>query len=151
MDILQRRLLKVGEPCFFIRASVEEPFIYLRFGGIIKEVTTYDEHTTYRIMIAKIYEDYETIMRFMNRVRFRVKNQKDGKFIDKYFYTYDLHIENFDESFVERFSVYTLDVPAVFVFENMLQMQQELENVNRHINDKLVKTLKHLGKRINEM
>ena len=108
MDILYRRILKVGDPCFFLRASVENPFIYLRFAGIITEVETWEESTDYRIRIGKILEDYDTIMKFMNRVRFRVCNRKNDSFIDKYFYTYDIPVESFNLTFAERYKQYEI-------------------------------------------
>lgn len=150
MDILYRKLLKVGDPCFFLRASVENPFIYLRFAGIVKEVETCDESTDYRIQVVKILEDYETIMKFTNRVRFRVCNQKNHSFIDKYFYTYDLPTDCFDEAFCERYSRYQMDVPSLFVFTDIHEMDREMSTINHHLSDQLTENLKWLGKRVLE-
>lgn len=150
MDILQRKLLKIGTPCFFVASSVEEPFIYLRFAGIISDKDNIEDNTIYRIRIVKVLEEYTYINKFLNRVRFRVKNQKDGKFIDKYFYTYDLDKNNFDFEFAERFKNYHIDISSLFVFDNIPELERELSTINKHINDKLVNTLKWVGKRINE-
>lgn len=150
MDILYRRILKVGDPCFFLRASVENPFIYLRFAGIITEVETWEESTDYRIRIGKILEDYDTIMKFMNRVRFRVCNRKNDSFIDKYFYTYDIPVESFNLTFAERYKQYEMDVPSLFVFDNMNELEKEMSNINKHLSDQLNENLKWLNKRIIE-
>ena len=148
MDLLYRKILKVGEPCFFLRASVEQPFIYLRFAGIIREVETSEESTDYRIQVVKVLEDYDTITQFLNRVRFRVCNRKNDSYIDKHFYTYDLPTENFDEAFCNRFKQYEMDVPSLFVFENVKEMEDEMSHINHHISDQLTTTLRWLGKRI---
>lgn len=150
MDILYRRILKVGDPCFFLRSSVENPFIYLRFAGIITEVETWEESTDYRIRVGKILEDYDTIMKFMNRVRFRVCNRKNDSFIDKYFYTYDIPVESFDLTFAERYKQYEMDVPSLFVFDNMNELEKEMSNINKHLSDQLNENLKWLNKRIIE-
>lgn len=150
MDILYRRILKVGDPCFFLRSSVENPFIYLRFAGIITGVETWEESTDYRIRVGKILEDYDTIMKFMNRVRFRVCNRKNDSFIDKYFYTYDIPVESFDLTFAERYKQYEMDVPSLFVFDNMGELEKEMSNINKHLSDQLNENLKWLNKRIIE-
>ena len=150
MDILYRRILKVGDPCFFLRSSVENPFIYLRFAGVITEVETWEESTDYRIRVGKILEDYDTIMKFMNRVRFRVCNRKNDSFIDKYFYTYDIPVESFDLTFAERYKQYEMDVPSLFVFDNMGELEKEMSNINKHLSDQLNENLKWLNKRIIE-
>lgn len=148
MDILHRKLLKPGDKCYFIRSSVEEPFIYLRFEGEIKEVETTDDIIQYRIAITNILEEYQFLLLHMDNVRFRVKNTECNRYIDKFFYIYSLNTSNFINDFIFTYKKYWFDVPSVFVFTDIQTMTEYLEELNKHLSDKLVSTIKILSNRI---
>ena len=148
MDILQRKILNENDECFVLRASIDDPFVYLCFKGIIKRRYSNDEQISYHIQITKVLEDKEIIQTFLNRKRFRVFNNENGRTYNKKFYTYDLQQSfSFDSAFKKRFQNLYLDVHSSLVFDTETEMINTYKNINDHLISKLSNTLELLKQR----
>lgn len=137
MDILHRKIFKKDEVVYFTRASVENPYIYLKFKGTIQEVEFYKDKIFYRIRVHNILEKYEIIQKYLNRVRFRVKNLKDGKYIDKMFYVYMFDIDKIQEQFYEKYFQYLFDIHSLLVFDSLSQLNENIDIIDAHIRNKI--------------
>lgn len=148
MDALYKKLHHVNETVYFLRSSIENPYIYLRFIGTVRELQVDDDKTYYRICIDRVLEDQNTIQRYLNRARFRVKSGIDGKFIDKFFYVYDLPLSTFENALKRRFYNYWLDMPSMLVYSTHDEMVDGLNSINEHLIKKISNTMQELQIRI---
>lgn len=137
MDILHRKLHKEGDVVFFLRSSIENPFLYLRFRGIVKEVVIVGEIITYHIKTVQVHESFEDVKKHLNRVRFRVRGEKIARFLDKITYSFDVREQTYSDDFCKKYTNYLFDVPSLLVFENRDEMET---NLNR-LNNKVLKSL----------
>jgi len=148
MDALVRKIHRHNDTVFFIRSSVENPYVYLRFVGVVKEVEIKEDKVYYRIQVKRVLESMSTIQKYMNRARFRVKNAIDSKYIDKFFYVYDIEERFFEEHFRLKYNNYYFDLPSLFVFSTESEMENELSKINKYLIDKLSVTTKELLERV---
>lgn len=137
MDILHRKLHAVEDVVYFLRSSLENPFLYLKFRGIVKEVLIEGEAITYQIKVMQVHESFEDVKLHLNRVRFRVRAKKINRYLDKWTYSFDVREKTYSDDFCKKYSNYLFDVPSLLVFDNRDEMN---ENMNR-LNTKILKNL----------
>lgn len=147
MDILNRKLLKNGDSCYFYVSSVESPYIYLKFRGTINEVSIVNnEQTIYRINVEEVLEDELNHHNYINRNSFRVFDLNSNTNRTKRFYTFQL--ENYKKFIAECVDKkYLFECPSASVFENKNQMLTELKGLNKYIKSILLKTVKEINLR----
>lgn len=147
MDILNRKLLSIGDTCYFYVSSVESPYFYIRFKGVVKDLHTLkEEQVVYRIEPTEILELYSTINTYINRSSFRVFdiNRKVNR--TKLFYTFDVdNSEIISKCFDNQF---LLECPSASVFEVEKNMQTEFKNLKKYIIELLSETIKQINDRV---
>ena len=148
MDALFKKIQHVNDIVYFVRSSVENPYIYIRFTGFVREVEVREDRVFYRIQVLRVIESYEFCQQFLNRARFRVKNAIDAKYIDKFFYVYDIEQNSFTREFAKRYSCYWFDMPSMLVYSNEADMENDMSKINKHLMDKLGNTLNTIAKRV---
>lgn len=139
MDILHRKLYKKGDTVYFIRASIENPFLYLRFKGKVMDVIVQGESITYHIKVLQVIEKYNDVMLHLSRVRFRVRASKINRYLDKKVYTLEVREETYSDDFCKHLEHYLFDMPSLLVFETREEMETNLQKLNN-------KLLKDLGR-----
>lgn len=149
MDILHKKLLVDGDNCFVLKASIDEPYIYLQFRGKVKHQYTSEDFTMYHVQIQEILEDKETIRSYMNRHRFRIYDTRNGRTYNKPFYTYDiLDTVNFVQDFFLRYSNCHFDSNAMFVFQTEDEMVEYRKKAIEHLKEKLTNTISVLNSQL---
>lgn len=148
MDIIQRKLLDVNSDCYMIRASVDAPFIYLRFRGRVVHRYTNGDMTSYHVQVHEILEDTNVIKQFMNRARFRTYAINTGRISNRVLYTYDIVDDiNFQQTFRERYKNQHFDVHTSLVFETHDEMSEAYVKSLSYLTESLTSTLKILQER----
>lgn len=146
MDILQRKLLNEGDSCFFLRASVDEPYIYLRFCGEIMRRYTSNDLVMYHVKITNVLEEKHTIRKYLNRKRFRVFDSSNSRTTNKPFYTYDIIDDvDFQLKFSTRYKNAHLDVHSMLVYPDVSDMNTYRNTAIDHLISKLSMTLSELN------
>lgn len=147
MDILNRKLLKNGDSCYFYVSSVESPYVYLKFKGIIDELSTVkNEQTIYRIIVEDVLEDELNHHNYINRNSYRVFDLKSKVNRTKTFYTFDLSdYKTFVADCVK--DKYLFECSSASVFEDKRTMEGELSKLNKYIKTLLLKTVKEINLR----
>lgn len=129
-----------------MRSSLDEPFVYLRFKGIVKHRYSNNELIGYHISITDILESKDVIQKYMNRKRFRVYTR--NKIINKVFYVYDiLQGFSFKSAFIKRYEHCQLDVHSALVFKTEEQMITNFKKINEHLITSLSENLTVLRSR----
>lgn len=148
MDILQRKLLDSGADCYIIRASLDHPFVYLRFSGRVIRRYTNNDIISYHVQITDVLEDKDMIRQFMNRSRFRTYNENNGRVTNQVLYTYDiLDDAGFQQKFTNRYRMSYFDLHSSLVFESAADMQTAFSKANGHLINKLKTSLNILKSR----
>lgn len=137
MDILHRKLHKKGDIVYFIRASIENPFLYLRFRGRVMDVIIEGESITYHVKCLQVHEKYEDVLKHFSRVRFRVRAHKINRYLDKKVYALEVKEQTYSDDFCRYMENYLFDMPSLLVFET----KEDLENNLQKLNKKLLKDL----------
>lgn len=147
MDILNRKLLSNGDSCYFYVSSVESPYFYLRFEGIVREIHTLkEEQVVYRIEPIRILENDSTIHTYINRSSYRVFDLSRKVNQTKTFYTFDLsNVSDFIRKRVH--DKYLFECPSASVFDNEKDMDENFTNLNEYIKKLLSDTIKVLNDR----
>ena len=142
MDILRKRLLKVDENCYFLRASVDEPFVYLRFSGVVMRQYTNNELVSYHVKIDKVLESKDVVSKFMNRKRFRIFDNNNSRTYNKQFYVFDvLDSFSFESAFRNKYKDCYIDIHSSLVFESESEMLESRNDIDQHLIHKLTDTL----------
>ncbi len=146
MDILKRKLLNNGDTCYFYVSSMESPYFYLRFKGIVREIHTLkEEQVVYRIEPIEVLEVDSTINTYINRSSFRVFDLVRKVNRTKLFYTFDINNSDIvDKLFKDLFY---LECPSASVFDNIKEMGNEFNKMNNYIKELLSETIKELNDR----
>lgn len=147
MDILNRKLLKNGDSCYFYVSSVESPYIYLKFKGTIIELhTVKNEQTIYRIGVDEVLEDELNHHNYINRNSYRVYDLKRKVNRTKKFYTFNLtDYKTFLKDCVD--GKFLFECSSASVFEDKITMISELSKLNKYIKSLLLKTVKEINLR----
>ena len=146
MDILNRRLLEVGEPCYYFVSSTESPYIYIRFSGIISEVFSIkEEQIIYRVEPIEVLENEEIITKYINRNHYRVFDLNAKVNRTKRFYTFDIDTNDFIEKCVKN--KFTFEVPSALIFDTEKQMNKEFKICNNYITNLLQDTINEIMNR----
>lgn len=153
MDILQREIIDLGQECYIMFASVDEPHIYLRAKGKVLNRWIQGDNIGYYIHILEVLEDREVITKFLHRSKHRtfVISSERGliKTIDCFDLT--LNMETFNARFKERHKNLTWYLPAVFVFPTREQMEQKLTTASEFLKDRLKTSLDNLENRLRRL
>jgi transcription initiation factor IIE alpha subunit len=150
MDILHRRLFEEGETCYFLRASVDNPFIYLRFRGTIKTRYTSQDLILYHIQITEVLENAEICKQFLNRKKYRIWDSSNSRTYNKPFYVYDILSDDtayttFQTAFVKRYRSVCMDVHSILVYSDLSELNEYRIKTIEHLQETLNSTLTTLN------
>jgi len=147
MDILNRKLLSNGDECYFYVSSVESPYFYMRFKGIVKELHTLkEEQVVYRIQPLEVLELDSTINTNINRSSYRVFDLQRKVNRTKIFYTFDITNDKIiSELFDDKF---LLECPSASVFSDIKDMETEFKKLNEYIMNLLSETIRKINDRV---
>lgn len=150
MDILQSRLFETGESCFFIVASIDYPFVYTRFKGIIMKRQIQNDNIEYNIRVTNVLENKQYILAFIHRKMFRVKHILSSRGDLKQLSCFDLtlNMTNFDLNFEKRYKHIGFPTSSVFVYENENDMNTYLDKSIHIMKSHLEESSKILESRI---
>lgn len=141
MDILKRKLLKIGTECFFYVNSVEDPYVYLRFKGIIRELYNVKaEQVIYRIECVDIKETPDMIHKYMNRNSYRGYDLKREINQTKLLYAFNSKTKH-DFIKKELKEKFLFEVSSAMVFELEREMKDEFKKSNTYIIELLKETI----------
>lgn len=150
MDILHRKLHKIGEIVYFLRSSIENPFLYIRFRGLVKDVIIEGESITYHLKVVQVHENFEDVKLHLNRVRFHVRGKRHGRYLDKWTYSFDVRETTYSDDFCKKYSNYLFDVPSILVFETKIDLELNMKNLNLKILKNLNRFTNYVKDRIND-
>lgn len=151
MDILHREILDLGQTCYVMIASVNDPQIYLRFQGKVLNRWIKGENIGYYVHIEKVLESATTIRDLLHRSKHRVFSITSERGQIKKIDCFDLlqHTHTFNANFKDRYKDYTWYLPAVFVFTNEEDLEIEVDKASKYLHSHLTKSLSLLEERIN--
>ena len=145
MDILNRKILRAGETAYFFVSSVQEPFIYLRFKGIVKTVKrVYESQVIYLIDVTEVLESQERIHAFINSHKYKIFSVKEKKSKNKKLYTFDYDFKSASLVLFLRKRQYLFESSSAITFLSHDEMQAEFARVNIDISKHLKKTLRDI-------
>ncbi|BAV39306.1 hypothetical protein BPT24_181 [Tenacibaculum phage pT24] len=146
MDILKRKLLNVGESCYFFVSSVEDPYDYIRMKGVIEEVhSVKDEQVVYRIRLTNIFENGDVINTYMNRNSYRGFDLKRKVNRTRLMYSFDCKsVVEFIENKLEDF---LFEASSAMVFPNREEMEKEYKSICNYIYEYLHEIMERNKKR----
>ncbi|AFF28266.1 gp268 [Sphingomonas phage PAU] len=150
MDILHRKLHAKDDVVYFLRSSIENPFLYLRFRGIVKDVIIEGESITYHLKTVQVHESFEDVKTHLNRVRFRVRGRKINRYLDKWTYSFDVREKTYSDDFCKKYANYLFDVPSLLVFETRDELETNLNKLNKKILNDLNRYTHFVKVRTNE-
>lgn len=147
MDILNRKVLKKGDSCYFYVSSVESPYIYIKFKGEIVELHTIkDVQIIYRIKVISVIENEITQHNYLNGNSYRCYDLKRKVNTTKKFYNFDLNGKDFVKEKIE--DKYLFECSSASVFEKETDMILELKKLNNYIKELLHNTIQEISLRM---
>lgn len=136
MEAINKRLFVIGERCFFMMSSLDNPFKYLRFEGIVKTRRILPQGLSiYRIQITNVLETKEKINIYLNNQRFRVQKLDSGIVFAKRLYT--MHLEHTKTEFVKEYRNYLFEAPSTLVYETSEELAEYYDKAIVHLKSKL--------------
>lgn len=148
MDILSRAQLKHGQTCFFFVSSFENPYVYVKFEGIVEEVyIVYEDQTIYRIAPTRIIDDIEYARIFLNRHSYKSYDIELKLNKTKRFFTFDVEDMN---KFVESklTDKFLFEVSSATTFSDINDMHVTYNELNKYLIKKLNDTIAVLQSRL---
>ncbi len=67
MDILKRKIIDPGQLCYCMIASVNEPYVYLRFKAQVLLRLLQVANIVYYLHLHEVLEDFDTIRAYLHR------------------------------------------------------------------------------------
>lgn len=149
MDILQRKIIDPGQLCYCMIASVNEPYVYLRFKAKVLHRWIQGDNIGYYLHLQEVLEDFDTIRDYLHRSKQRVFSLQSERGQIKTIDCFDLttNMKMFDKNFRKRYSDYTWYSPAVFVFTTISELESELDKSNTLLQQRLSSSLRILNDR----
>lgn len=154
MDILHKKLSQVGDTIFFLTSSVEEPYYWIRMKGEVMEITYTDDIITYRIQLKEILEPHSIIRTLICGHHFRIRSirKKQKPFFD-YSIKCKINVPDNDmlNIIINQMKNRWFDVSIMTTFLNEDDMNEKLQQINKHNIDVLMKRIDFLSHRNIEM
>lgn len=137
-DILNRKILDVGDKCYFIRSSSDSPTVYIRFKGIVGKIDARKDRVYYYIEVQEVVETLQVIKDYVHQKSYRVSSESNKYRFLKTIHVLDLlSAKDFNVAFNNRFKNILFEVPMILTFESSIEMNRQIAKVNTHLLDRL--------------
>jgi hypothetical protein len=125
MNILSAKIYNIDDACFFLWASTDRPYLYLKFGGVVKWRKIDGDSIVYGIQIHKVLQSKETIKNFLHRSFFRMLMILNNRAQIRRINCFDLTINfsMFDNNFKIRYKNYLAYQSSAFIFETLEELE----------------------------
>lgn len=147
--VFDQRLFNVGDHVYAMCASVNNPYIYLRFKCVVINTAIKRENVIYGLQILEILETKETIQTLVHRQEFRVQHTKADRGQLKCFNCFELLLDwsTFQSKFKKKFQQYSIILPSVFVHDTEADLNDHVEKSITIMKTHLHKALDQLSVR----
>lgn len=153
MDILSDKIYEIDDSCYFIYASVDNPHIFIRFKGVVKNKRIFKDSVTYFVKLTEVIEERQAIKTYLHRNRYRVwhVNADRGDIVEFNCFESMLNMSTFNSSFSKKLTKYLLPVPSVFAYDTIDEMQAAAVNTISIMKTELKRNFDLLSVRENDL
>lgn len=135
-DILSADIHKIDESIFFIVASVDHPYIWLKMQGVVMKLNIYNDNVTYLVKITNVHETLDDKKQYIHRNRFRLWNPLGNRGQIKQISCFDclLSPSTFDSMFSNKMKNRLFIVNHVFTsktFNELIHIHNDTSSITQ--------------------